>query len=173
MLAFLTFCFLGCGEDREANDWSGTWTPPPESDTPKEPPPKQESDIPKEPPLKLVEFVKPIADGDFTVAAGDFQAFKFEVTDDMVNPTVDGKFEVLVGGTIKVMIFDEINHINWRAGVKGVKAWHWAGNVAAGKIENLGRFPPGTHYLVLDNTFSWFTKKKVQVKVELKCSKWM
>ncbi len=134
---------------------------------PSPPPPKEE------PEKKLIDIAIPIANENFIVPAGNFHAIKFEVTDDMVNPIVDGKFEVLVGVDVEVWLFSEIDFKNWKARIKPDFFWFHSGRVAAGKIENLGRFPPGTHYLVLDNTFSWFTKKKVQVKVELKYSKWM
>ena len=121
---------------------------------------------------ELIRFSIPIADGIFTIAAGDFQSFKFEVTDDMVNPIVEGEFEVLAGVDVEVCVFDEINFKNWKAGVEGARAWFCSGKVAAAKIKNL-RLNPDVYYLVLINTFSLFTKKKVQVKVELNYSKWV
>ena len=127
---------------------------------PSPPPPKEE------PEKKLIDIAIPIANENFIVPAGNFHAIKFEVIDDMIFPIVEGEFDVLAGGDINVWIFDEINYKNWKANVAGVKVWFQAVRVAAGKI-SAGGFSLGTYYLVLDNKFSWFTKKTVKVKAEL------
>lgn len=155
MIFLVFFTCFGCGEDEKALPFTPYNTPP---------------EPYNEPVKKLIELSIPIVDGTFVVSAGSFQSFKFEVTDDMLNPTIEGKFEVIELDA-NVFVFDEINFKNWKANVGGVKVWFQANRVAAGKINR--QLIPDIYYLVLDNTFSLFAPKTIQIKLDLKYSKWV
>jgi hypothetical protein len=106
----------------------------------------------------------PITNGAAAVPAGSYSWYTFVVPVGASTVAVNGHFSA-TGGTgndIQCYILDEDGLVNFKNGHPAT-AYFNSGKVTQAKIGAV-LITPGTYYLVMDNRFSLFTPKAVQIE---------
>ena len=106
-----------------------------------------------------------IADKLVSLSPGEFWRFGFKVTSDMITPQISGCFDVTAGNDAEVMLFNDSNYHNWR-NRKNSSPIYFSGRIAADKFY-IKLYDANTYYLIVSNTFSIFTSKKVAINATL------
>jgi hypothetical protein len=109
-----------------------------------------------------------LTNGAATVAATAYTWYKFVVPQNVSAVEVSGHFAA-TGGTgndIDCYIIDEDGFANFKNGHPS-QTYYNSGRVTQAKIETRN-LSPGTYYIMLDNRFSLFTPKAVQLEVTLR-----
>jgi hypothetical protein len=108
-----------------------------------------------------------LTNGAATVNAASYTWYKFVVPENVGQIAVTGHFTA-TGGTgndIDCYILDDDGFVNVKNGHPS-RTYYNSGKVTQAKIE-VANLPPGTYYIVLDNRFSLFTPKAVQIEATL------
>lgn len=106
-----------------------------------------------------------VVKGSIVIFGGQYADYVFSVSQDMKNARLKGNFSSTSGGDLCVLVLDDLNFRNWRAGGEA-KAWYSSGQVVVGNID-LPLAVPDTYHLVFSNAHSWITKKTVDVSIDL------
>jgi len=108
-----------------------------------------------------------LTNGAATINANAYTWYKFVVPENASQTAVNGHFTA-AGGTgndIECYILDEDGFVNFKNGHPS-RTYYNSGKVTQAKI-GVANLPPGTYYIMLDNRFSLFTPKAVQVEATL------
>ncbi len=108
-----------------------------------------------------------LTNGAATVNAAAFTWYKFTVPENVSQVAVNGHFTA-TGGTgndIECYILDEDGFVNIKNGHPS-RTYYNSGKVTQAKI-GVANLSPGTYYIMLDNRFSLFTPKAVQIEATL------
>jgi hypothetical protein len=108
-----------------------------------------------------------LTNGAATVGAASYTWYKFVVPANVAQIAVTGHFAA-TGGTgndIDCFILDEDGFANLKNG-HTANTYYNSGRVTQAKIE-ARNLPPRTYYVMLDNRFSLFTPKAVQIEATL------
>lgn len=108
-----------------------------------------------------------LTNGAATVGATSYTWYKFVVPENAAQVAVNGHF-VATGGTgndINCFILDEDGFANLKNG-HPIRTYYNSDRVTQAKIE-ARNLAPGTYYILLDNRFSLFTPKAVQIEATL------
>jgi hypothetical protein len=108
-----------------------------------------------------------LTNGAATVGATAYTWYKFVVPENVSAVEVSGHF-VATGGTgndIDCYIIDEDGFANFKNRHPS-QTYYNSGRVTQAKIESRN-LSPGTYYIMLDNRFSLFTPKAVQIEATL------
>jgi hypothetical protein len=109
----------------------------------------------------------PLTNGAATVNASGYTWYKFDVPEHASNVVLDGHFTASggTGNDIVCYILDEDGFTNFKNG-HPVKTYYNSDKVTSAKIQ-LANLSAGTYYIMLDNRFSAFTPKAVQIQATL------
>ncbi len=99
-------------------------------------------------------MVREIVNGTFTVSAGSYEYYSFDVPSGASKTTVQGTFTVSGGGEneINLYVMDSANFANWQNGRNA--SWYYdSGELSTGTVT--ATLPSDGNYdLIFDNTFS-------------------
>src|SRR5260370_20228930 len=108
-----------------------------------------------------------LTNGAATISAAASTCYKFTVPENVSQVAVNGHFTA-TGGTgndIECYILDEDGFVNFKNGHPS-RTYYNSGKVTQAKI-GVANLSPGTYYIMLDNRFSLFTPKAVQIEATL------
>ncbi len=108
-----------------------------------------------------------LTNGAATISAAASTWYKFTVPENVSQVAVNGHFTA-TGGTgndIECYILDEDGFVNFKNGHPS-RTYYNSGKVTQAKI-GVANLSPGTYYIMLDNRFSLFTPKAVQIEATL------
>lgn len=111
-----------------------------------------------------------IADKIISLSPGKLWRFSFTITNDMIAPHISGHFDVIAGNDAEVILFNDNNYHNWR-NKKESSAIYFSGRIAADTFY-ITLYNADTYHLIISNTFSIFTSKKVEIKATLTYTYW-
>lgn len=119
------------------------------------------------PSIRYVPVSQKLASGQIVVRAGGYIQYRCEITPDMRNAHVSGRFNA-AGGTgndIEAVIATEEEFTNWVNGHQARVFYSTQGRKTTDTIDV--RLAPGTYYLAFNNRFSTFSAKDVFLEVDL------
>ncbi|MBM3216459.1 hypothetical protein FJZ36_16285 [Candidatus Poribacteria bacterium] len=100
-----------------------------------------------------------------SVHSGEWHAFDFVVTSDMVDPFLRLDFDVTSGRDAEVFVFHESGYASWPTG-PNAEAIYFSGRV--GSVSHDIRLTrTGRYYLVVSNRFSVVTDKVMELDADL------
>lgn len=114
-----------------------------------------------------IEHRTNIVNGIIEVDAGGYQYYTFSTPDQSYSASVTGNFMASggSGNDIAIYILDGNGFVNWKNG-HSADTYYNSGQLTTGELD--AGVPTGeTLYLVFDNTFSAFSSKDINTKVDL------
>ncbi len=112
--------------------------------------------------------VETITNTAFTVKAGTYSFFKFNVPPNTSNVILTGHFTATggSGNDIIGIVMNEDSFVNWQNG-HPIKTFYYSAKVTQESIRAVLPSLPDTYYLIFDNRFSLLSPKAVQASVTL------
>jgi heme/copper-type cytochrome/quinol oxidase subunit 2 len=118
-------------------------------------------------PPQLQPHAVNLTNGAATINAAAYTWYKFTVPENVTSVAINGHFTA-TGGTgndIECFLLDEDGFANFKNG-HTARTYYNSGKVTQAKIE-IRNLPTGTYYIMLDNRFSLFTPKAVEIQATL------
>jgi hypothetical protein len=119
------------------------------------------------PSIRYVPVTQKIASGQIVVRPNGYVQYRFQITPDMRNAQVSGRFNASGGhgNDIEAVIASEEEFTNWINGHQARVFYSTEGRKTTDTFDV--RLGPGTYYLAFNNRFSAFTPKDVFLEVDL------
>ena len=123
------------------------------------------------PSIRYIPVTQKIASGQIVVRANGYVQYRFQITPDMRDAHVNGRFNASggTGNDIEVVIATEEEFTNWINGHQARVFYSTQGRETTDTFDV--RLAPGTYYMAFNNRFSAFSAKDVFLEVDLNSNK--